>query len=51
MGIEHEILGTALGHSNPSLIKDLQLVFSKMIHKLHYDVHAIAFFINRYISK
>ena len=46
MGIEHGTLGTAVGRSNHSPIKDLQLVFSKLIHKLHYDVRAIAFFIN-----
>ena len=51
MGIEHEILGTAVGRSNHSPKRDfMQFVFSKLIHKLHttYDVRAIDFFfINR----
>ena len=45
MGIKHGTIGTAVERSNHSPIKDLQLVFSKLIHKLHYDVHATAFYL------
>ena len=38
MGIEHETLGTAVGCSNHLPKRDLQLVFSKPIHKLHYHL-------------
>ena len=31
-------LGTVVGRSNHSSMKDLQLVFSKVIHKIRYDV-------------
>ena len=49
MGIEHATLGKPVGHSNHSPMKDFQLVFSKVIHKLHYDVRVMQwlFFINR----
>ena len=46
MGIEHATLGTVVGRSNHSPMEDLQLAFSKVIHKLHYDVrvYSMAFF-------
>ena len=38
MRIEHENLGTVVGRSNHSPKRDLQLVFPKLIHKLHYHL-------------
>ena len=51
MGIEPGTLGTADGSSNHSPIKDLQMVFSKLIHMVLCDVHVIQwlFVINQYI--
>ena len=55
MGIEHGTFGTAVRRSNHhSPIKDFQLVFPKLIHKLHYMMYTLLifyFFINRYIIK
>ena len=48
---QHATLSTAVGRSNHSPIKDLELVFSKLIHKLHYIMYYWFFFINRYIIK
>ena len=41
MGIEHATLGTVVGRSNHSPMKDLQLAFSKVIHKLHFAVRVL----------
>ena len=52
MGIEHETFGMAVGRSNHTPIKDLQMVFPKLIHKLHYVMYALLiFFINQYVIK
>ena len=52
MGIEHEILGTVVERSYHSAITDLQIVFSKLIHKLHYVMYALLiFFINQCVIK
>ena len=44
MGIEHGTLGTVVGRSYHSPITDLQIVFSKLIHKLHYVMYALLIF-------
>ena len=46
MGIEHGTFGMAVGRSNQhSPIKDLQMVFPKLIHKLHYVMYALLIFL------
>ena len=44
MGIEHGTFGMAVGCSNHSPIKDLQMVFPKLIYKLHYVMYALLIF-------